>query len=203
MLWKPPGGGLLPGIAEGKLRMKEIDCTIDTPVALANKNSVQRGKIVGPTSKNPKKDTVVLVEWGGGKIEKIPIATLLSKAQGDEVAAELKAKAEVARAEAERKRLAAEQLENDFKEVFNKIHPEIQDKITQAAKLIGEAEELSEKYGIPFQPDVGIPFRMSYIPSTLQKKWAKLCIDDGLEFIYDHTGAYGGEYDGWQSSQVC
>lgn len=190
--------------------MKEEDCKLETLVAFDGKKyPLKRGKIVGSVSKNAKKSKVVLVEWTDGQRHLITINSLLLKPEADLKEIPLKEKYEKQKAKKEelnRKRAkakqAAAQLENEFEAIFNKIHSEIQDKIDAADKLIGEAEALSEKHGIPFR---GVaPFRMSYIPSSLKKKWAALLKEEnGYDFISDFTGAYGGEYDGWQSSQVC
>ncbi len=184
--------------------MKEIDCTLNMPVSLASKDKVRRGKVVGPTSQ-VKGKTVALVEWSDGKIEKVDVTSLISKEEGDEIASVLKAKDDAKKAETKRLMEIQEKLESEFEEAFNKVHPEIQEKIAQASALIGEAVSLSEKYGIPCRPEHSISgANMSYIPSTLRKKWAKLYEEDSYsEFVNDLTGAYGGEYDGWQSSQVC
>jgi hypothetical protein len=101
-----------------------------------------------------------------------------------------------------------EQLEHEFAETFNKVHPEIQAKLEQASALIKEAVALSETHGVPFRPAKGLlGFRMSYIPSSLKKKFPPEFTDEMDDEWYDFwtslTGAHGGEYDGWQSSQVC
>lgn len=197
------GGKVRPLFAKKESHMKESDCTMDTPVALANKDKVRRGKIVGPVSQ-AKGKTLALVEWSDGRIEKVAVTSLLTEDEADVIAAELKAKSDAKNAEANRKREKREALERDFEAVFDKFHPQIQAKMQQAAALIGEAEKLSEQSGIPFRPKFGTPFQMSYIPKSLKKKWAELQQDDeGYEFVGEFTGAYGGEYDGWQSSQVC
>jgi hypothetical protein len=103
------------------------------------------------------------------------------------------------------------QLEQEFEKAFNEVNPKIQAKLEQAATLIREAVSLSEESGIPFRPSRGLlGFRMSYIPSTLNEKWAATrdengdWDDDWYDFWTQVTGAHGGsEYDGWQSSQTC
>jgi hypothetical protein len=102
-----------------------------------------------------------------------------------------------------------DQLEKDFQEAFNQINPQIQDKLEQASALIREAVALSEQHGIPFRPKKALlGFRMSYIPQSLKEKFAVNddgeWDDDWYDFWTSITGAHGGgEYDGWQSSQVC
>lgn len=181
--------------------MKEVSCTMDTLVSLNRKTSVRRGKIIGPCAQ-VKGKTVALVEWTDKKIERVDINLLLTKEEGDVIAAELKVKADAKNAEAKRKRERIESLEQEFQKVYDEVNPQIQEKLKQAAHLVNEAEELSEKYALPFRSDYGTPFQMSFIPDSAAKRWADLYGDnDG--FIGDLTGAYGGEYTGWQSSQVC
>lgn len=102
-----------------------------------------------------------------------------------------------------------DQLEREFTETFNLVHPQIQAKLEQASVLIKEAVALSEQHGVPFRPTKGLlGFRMSYIPTTLKEKFPPEIEDDWDDDWYDFwtnlTGAHGGsEYDGWQSSQVC
>lgn len=93
-----------------------------------------------------------------------------------------------------------DKLEKEFTEVFEKVHPQIQEKLAQAAKLIDEACALAEEHGVPFRPKVAAPFRMSYIPDSLQEKFP----DFDQDIWSQITGAYGGgDYTGWQQSQVC
>ena len=96
--------------------------------------------------------------------------------------------------------LCDNEMEEEFLKTFNSIHDEIQSKLAAAAKLINEAEALSEAHGIPFRPDETIMFcEPSYIPESLQEKFPELNID----FWTEITGAYGYGYSGWQQSQVC
>jgi hypothetical protein len=175
--------------------MKENDCTIDTSVAFPGKEvPFRRGKVVGLTANSK----VVLVEWAGGTIAKVDVASLISEKEARAKEAELKAEERLLQEESAK-------LEREFEEVFNKVHPEIQEKIAQAAALIKEATEISEKHGIPFRPKKGTPYQMSYLPRSFKKKWGQLISgDEGYEFVVDLTDAYGDTtYGGWQSSQVC
>jgi hypothetical protein len=185
--------------------MKEEDCKLETLVAFNGKKyPLKRGKIVGSVTKSK-----VLVEWADGQRHLIAVNSLLSKGEADVKEVSLKEKfdkQQKKKAERDRKKAEAaklvSQLEDEFTKVFNEVNPEIQAKIAAANKLIGEAETLSEKYGIPFRGTE--PFGMSFIPGSFKKKWAKLLDQEyGYDFASDLTGAYGGEYDGWQSSQVC
>jgi uncharacterized protein (DUF302 family) len=91
-------------------------------------------------------------------------------------------------------------LEKEFERVFDEVHPQIQDKLAQAAKLIREAEALSEKHGIPFRPKEEIMFcRPSYLPDSLNEKFPDL----DSEFWNAVTDAWAYDYQGWQQSQVC
>lgn len=184
--------------------MKFEECKVDAMVALpGTKFPLKRGKIVKINNMK------ALVEWQDSQRTIVAITYLLSKEDADTKDSELEKKAIQAKEKLDKKKAAAEalknkqvELEREFEETFNKVHPEILAKMKQADKLFGEAEKLSEEYGIPFR---GGPFNMSYIPESLNKKWDKLIKEHeyGHDFISDLTGAYGGEYDGWQTSQVC
>lgn len=95
---------------------------------------------------------------------------------------------------------AEKALEIEFSKVCQTITPQIKEKIDLAAKLIEEAEGLSEKHGIPFRAKVSFIYN-SYIPQSLDKKFPD--IDD--EFVSEETGVYKFEYGGggWQHSAVC
>lgn len=94
-----------------------------------------------------------------------------------------------------------EELEQEFITLYNVVHPQIQEKLAAAVKLIDEAEALAEEHGIPFRPKQDIMFcNPSYIPASLDEKHPELERD----FICDFTGAYGNDdYPGWQQSQTC
>ena len=90
---------------------------------------------------------------------------------------------------------------NLFEQTFNSVHEQIQSKIAAAAKLLDEATDLADKHGVPFRPNVGTPFRMSYIPDSFKEKFPDVA--DGSDWC-DFTGAHGDTYyGGWQSSQTC
>lgn len=88
-----------------------------------------------------------------------------------------------------------------FEETFNSIESQIQEKMAAAAKLVREATSLSEQHGIPFRPKVGTPFKMSYIPDSFEKKFPEVSGDYAWNDLTDAYG--GGDYTGWQQSQVC
>ena len=97
-------------------------------------------------------------------------------------------------------------LEQEFKDVFNKHHKEIQDKIDQALILIFEAQNLSNEYGLPFK------FRLDkircYIPLNIEDKfpgldyayWEELVGEGPRQFSEDHESFAVG----WQvSTMMC
>jgi hypothetical protein len=88
-----------------------------------------------------------------------------------------------------------------FEETYNSVQEQIQEKVAAAAKLLDEATSLAEKYGVPFRPETGTPFRMSYIPDSFEKKFPEV---SGSWDWCDLTNAHGGgDYTGWQASQTC
>lgn len=86
-------------------------------------------------------------------------------------------------------------LETEFEALYNKHVKKIEEQLNIAAKAISKAEELSEKYGIPFYAGVS-PLSQSYTPGSLDEDLDK-------DFISDLTGIYPGEYEGWEHSAVC
>lgn len=97
---------------------------------------------------------------------------------------------------------AVDDLEAKFEQAVAAFHKElspIQDEIT---KLIGKAEELSEKHGIPFA-GVG-PLTMNFIPESYVATYK-----EGLDadFVSDTCDVYVGDaeyvYSGWEHSQIC
>lgn len=94
-------------------------------------------------------------------------------------------------------------LEKSFREAYDLVHLDIQTKVAEAAKLLKEAEELSNNSGVPFRPQKSIGgFAVSYMPASFKEKFG----DDEIiqDLAADLTGAYGGrEYEGWQQSQTC
>lgn len=94
-------------------------------------------------------------------------------------------------------------LDTAFREAFNLIHPQIQEKLNAASILIKEAEELSREHNIPFRPKKQLAgFKMSFYPNSVYEKYGEVL---GNDFISGITGAFpgGGDDDGWQSSQAC
>lgn len=95
---------------------------------------------------------------------------------------------------------ASNELEKEFEKQFNLVHGKIQENLREASRLIDEAVALSDKYGIPFRPKVRHPFRMSYLPESMNELFPNI----DHEFVTELTGAHGyWEYGGWQTSQTC
>lgn len=89
-------------------------------------------------------------------------------------------------------------LEEEFKAVVAEVTPQIDEQLKIAREAIRKAEELSEKYGVPFRSSVS-PLGQSYFPKK---------VPDGLDqdFVFDVTGTwteYYGDGSGWQHSAVC
>jgi hypothetical protein len=91
------------------------------------------------------------------------------------------------------------EVERQFRLTVNEIGTKIQDKLSKAAKLINEAEELAEEHGVPFNSGVS-PLGQCYIPGSLGSLFSEL----DKEFAYNLTETYK-EYgnEGWAHSAVC
>lgn len=93
-------------------------------------------------------------------------------------------------------------LEKKFRETFDKVNPEIQLKVKEAAKLLGEAEQLSEKHGIPFKSRGLLNGSCNgYFPASFNSIYGDL-LNENPDVVDDITGVYRYEEngDGWQSS---
>lgn len=107
-------------------------------------------------------------------------------------------KAELTELEEEEK---LSQLETEFRATFEKVHPEIQAKLEEAARLINEACALAEEHGVPFRPKKRLVFiAPSYIPRSFAQKFPELY--EEYDLWADITGAHGSD-EGWQYSQTC
>lgn len=97
-------------------------------------------------------------------------------------------------------------LEKKFREAFAKYNPEIREKVDTAAKLLREAEKLSEEHGIPFKSPKGGLLDSScngYFPQSFDSIYGDLLnenpdIVDDVTGVYRYDSEYGGS--GWQSS---
>lgn len=91
-------------------------------------------------------------------------------------------------------------LEREFRKAAIHALEEINKRLAIASNAIDEAEEIAEKYGVPFSADVS-PLGQSYFPGSTSSLYENLSKD----FIQGITGAYHSEYgeEGWQHSAVC
>jgi len=190
--------------------MKLEDVSLGTRVALVVNKNIKCGKVIAINSV-VSNVSILIIEWDGGDLAKMNVSLLVAEADVMDQIREKKAKEAIKKAELVAEKAASQALinsfEKDFKEVFDKINPEIQSKLEQAAQLIGEATSLSEEHGIPFKPKHGIPFQMSYVPESLEERFPALEKDKDWvlhDKMWNLTGAYNsGGYSGWQSSQNC
>ncbi len=93
-------------------------------------------------------------------------------------------------------------LEQKFRDTYAKYNPEIQEKVAEAAKLLKEAEKISEEHGIPFYPNVNLIDGMAqgYYPQSCDAIFGDLNEEDS-DIITELTGVYRyNDSDGWQSS---
>ena len=89
-------------------------------------------------------------------------------------------------------------VELEFKALCEEVLPQIEARINIARQAIKEAEELSEKYGVPFSSDI-TPISMGYMPASLDDRFRDL--DSNI--MYDLAGTYLDDYEGWEHSAVC
>lgn len=89
-------------------------------------------------------------------------------------------------------------LEEEFKQAVNKCADKIEDKLNKAAKLISEAEKLSEEYGVPFRARIS-PISNTYVPDSFQEQFGKL----DSEIIIEICDVYSDLEPGWEYSAVC
>lgn len=93
-------------------------------------------------------------------------------------------------------------LEQKFRDACNKYNPEIQEKVELACKLLKEAENISEEYGVPFNNNHTLlgGLAKGYFPQSFDAIFGELRKDDE-EIIYNLTNVYQFEDQiGWQSS---
>ena|ERR1700678_2819724 len=92
-----------------------------------------------------------------------------------------------------------DELEAEFKKVFEKHAQEINDQLEIASLAIAKAEKLSEKYGLPFYAQVS-PLSQNYWPASFDEKFGGL----DPNFVNDLTEAYNADGDsGWRHSRIC
>jgi hypothetical protein len=90
-------------------------------------------------------------------------------------------------------------LEREFRNTANQVLVQIQNKVSQASKLLSEAVKLSEEHGVPFYSEVSF-LAQSYFPESFESKFEG--VDSDLVYsITDASSEYG--YAGWEHSDVC
>jgi hypothetical protein len=92
------------------------------------------------------------------------------------------------------------ELEKEFSDLVKVAKDQIEAKLKEARYAIQEAQNISERYGVPFYANVS-PLSQSYFPKTYYAKFSELDSD----FVVDLTDAYDkwGETYGWMHSSVC
>ena len=90
-------------------------------------------------------------------------------------------------------------LEQKFREVHAKYNPQIKEKMEAAAKLIAEAEQISEEHGLPFSTN--LMSDTGYVPDSFEAIFGDLKNEDS-DIIYELTHTYNHEYTGWQNSST-
>lgn len=104
------------------------------------------------------------------------------------------------------------ELERTFRLESNKVMDQIGTHLAAAMAALSEAEDLSEKHGIPFSSGIS-PLGQSYFPKSFDDMWGNKLREledefedeDVREIISNITGANQGEYQdsGWEHSAVC
>jgi hypothetical protein len=90
-------------------------------------------------------------------------------------------------------------LEAEFQKVYDDHNEEICEQLRIANAAIGKAEELSEKYGLPFDAGVS-PLRQAYWPNSYSDKFGELDTD----FVGNVTDCFSEYHEGgWEHSAVC
>lgn len=74
----------------------------------------------------------------------------------------------------------------------------IDEKLRAAAVALSEAEELSERYGIPFSGCISA-LSQNYTPESFIQKFSDL----DSNFVDRVTGSYPSSYGGWEHSAIC
>jgi hypothetical protein len=91
------------------------------------------------------------------------------------------------------------ELERQFRIEASSVLEKIYAKLEEASKALSEAEDLSEKNGIPFHSYIS-PLNQSYFPKSFAEKFEELDRD----FVSGVTDAYiENGYDGWEHSAIC
>jgi len=90
------------------------------------------------------------------------------------------------------------ELEKEFSELAKAAHAEIKEKLDEALKSLKEAEEISNKYGIPFESYIS-PHNNVFVPSSFKDKLNEYL---NVERVNNLLGLYLDEYFyyGWAHS---
>lgn len=90
------------------------------------------------------------------------------------------------------------EVEREFRAFVSSVEAKINEKLDQAAKLIYEAENISEEYGIPFDSSVSLVGN-TYVPESKENKTFPVSEDFFNSVTAEYTNEYG-EFSGWQKS---
>jgi hypothetical protein len=101
-------------------------------------------------------------------------------------------------------------LVKEFREYVNGARQLIEEKLKIAREALNQAEEISEKFGVPFYSDISF-ISQDYYPQTytsiLSKKGELVQENNEEEYddILSELGIYFSDYTntGWQHSAVC
>lgn len=103
-------------------------------------------------------------------------------------------------------------LEKEFKELVNKVTPQINAELALAKEAIGRAVALSEQHGVPFQSDIYEWEWNTYFPESFDSIFEQINnLDEDFEIapildfsidIYLNDPFSGWESDGWDSSSL-
>lgn len=96
----------------------------------------------------------------------------------------------------------SDQLEKEFNTLFNSFGQEIEDKVQQAEKLMNEAIEIADRYGIPFSANMFSSMRGWYVPETFADRFSALDKEMVME-LTDISTYRLGRANGWQYSNIC
>lgn len=97
----------------------------------------------------------------------------------------------------------SEQLEKEFKALLGSVGKEIENKVNQAEKLMKEACELADRYGIPFSSNIIDTMNGWYIPETFQERFATLDKDVAMELTDISSYRLQNHGGGWTHSNIC
>lgn len=103
----------------------------------------------------------------------------------------------------EKKNNSLKGLEKEFVDAINACENEINSQIRIAIDALNVAQQLSEKYGVPFKSEISF-LEQTYTPSSFYKKFGALMGNEDVDLYklasWDH---YPNSYEGWEHSQVC